>query len=436
MFDSKTWTNIADVQGPDHVKVRQISLKDLAAEAGTFDVLKVDSEGAEWDVFSDEHALATLGYPRIFLELHTGFMRAGGRKPERPVLDLLRSGYEVRTNGPTGPLLCADWSASDSDIAARSWIWAERPAAQVGAGVGKLKLVAMAVRRPGGLNAGFELLKARTGECTTGPNALMTRMAEVDAHTEARIAVLLKRVLDLEVGADPRLDAPTTETGELAWPLSARGQRADDHSKPSALQRSWERLEGWCSLRKADELVRLVLENKVHCAVEVGVYGGRSLVPIGAALKSTGGVAFGIDAWSNTVAVRSADRPEDRTWWSEVDLRPIKAALLRFIADHALSEQLRLVELDSAAAFAAFSSMGTNPIDLLHIDGGHSGDRALSDVVTWGSLVRPGGIIVVDDLYLPALQSALARLREVATPLAEIVEGPEASFGVYRVGKP
>jgi hypothetical protein len=57
-------------------------------------------------------------------------------------------------------------------------------------------------------------------------------------------------------------------------------------------------LEGWCSKEKACAFIDLVLQEKPQTCVEIGVFGGKSLLPVAMALKSLGqGIVIGVDPW-------------------------------------------------------------------------------------------------------------------------------------------
>ena len=59
-------------------------------------------------------------------------------------------------------------------------------------------------------------------------------------------------------------------------------------------------LEGWCSEDKAGILIDLIVKYKPQVIVEVGVWGGKSLVPMANALRANGsGKIYGIDPWDN-----------------------------------------------------------------------------------------------------------------------------------------
>jgi predicted O-methyltransferase YrrM len=66
-------------------------------------------------------------------------------------------------------------------------------------------------------------------------------------------------------------------------------------------------LPGWCTKEKAYTLASLVIGTRPAVIVEVGVFGGRSFLPMALALKELGkGMAIGIDPWSPAASVGRA----------------------------------------------------------------------------------------------------------------------------------
>src|SRR5436190_10874383 len=58
-------------------------------------------------------------------------------------------------------------------------------------------------------------------------------------------------------------------------------------------------LPGWCQLSKGEFIAREVLHDRLVRGVEIGVYGGRSLLPAAMALREIGsGFIVGIDPFS------------------------------------------------------------------------------------------------------------------------------------------
>lgn len=167
-------------------------------------------------------------------------------------------------------------------------------------------------------------------------------------------------------------------------------------------------LEGWCSPRKALLLYALAREHKPETAVEIGIFGGRSIVPIAAALRDNGrGHVCGIETWSGAAATTHRTDFSNDFWWMNVDLGAIKKTFLQFVVAHDLHDVIKVVEAPSAKCPGLFER-----IDLLHIDGGHSTFDAAQDVVNYVTKVPPGGIVVFDDINWKSTAAGLEIIRD------------------------
>ena len=167
-------------------------------------------------------------------------------------------------------------------------------------------------------------------------------------------------------------------------------------------------LQGWCSPQKSMLLYSLARAHRPQTVVEIGIFGGRSIVPIAAALKDNGaGQVYGIETWSGSAAVSYRTNIANDFWWMTVDFPQIKGDFLEFIVRHRLHDTIRIVEAASDKCPGLFDR-----IDMLHIDGGHSTYGAAQDVVNYVSKVPSGGIIVYDDINWPSTAAGLDILRD------------------------
>ena len=167
-------------------------------------------------------------------------------------------------------------------------------------------------------------------------------------------------------------------------------------------------LEGWCSPQKALLLYDLIREHKPLKVVEIGIYGGRSIVPIAAALRDNGaGEVWGIETWSGAGATSHRTSIDNDFSWLSVDFTKIKGDFLEFVLRHGLHDTIRVVEASSDRCGGLFDR-----IDMLHIDGNHSMYQAAQDVVTYLSKVPSGGIIVYDDIDWTTTAAGLEILRD------------------------
>lgn len=156
--------------------------------------------------------------------------------------------------------------------------------------------------------------------------------------------------------------------------------------------RAMDQLDGWCSKEKASVLMDLVIHTKPEIVVEIGVFGGKSLIPMAFALRRNGsGMAYGIDPYQKDFSQVGQDG-QNLHWWSTVDHKKVLNKLLAKITQFGLKDYVHL-EIASSQDAPEIPN-----IDILHIDGNHSEESSLADVQKWVPLVREGGLIILDDL--------------------------------------
>ncbi|MCB1118522.1 MAG: class I SAM-dependent methyltransferase [Chlamydiia bacterium] len=161
------------------------------------------------------------------------------------------------------------------------------------------------------------------------------------------------------------------------------------------------RLEGWCSEYKASVMIDYVTLMKPKKIVEIGVFGGSSLIPMAFALQNNGfGKIYGIDPWSVGASIEGMD-PVNANWWSKVDHEKIYQGLLKKIEQYNLNKHIHLLRTTSEA------TPPIQNIDILHIDGNHSDTASYHDVNKWIPLVRPGGLIIFNDIHCHTTQRAV-----------------------------
>lgn len=255
-----------------------------------------------------------------------------------------------------------------------------------------------------------------------GQERILADQAAVMAASEARIGALEAQLAG---------HAPAPAKGDShAAALSPSGDLA------ARIVAALPGIEGWCTERKALWLAGLISADRCSQVLEIGVYGGRSLIPMAMAVQSlgAGGKAFGVEAWSNSVAVATETDPVNDAWWAKVDLKAIKAGFLRSVVANDVADTVVVLEMSSDQAFATISATGLGPFDLVHVDGSHSEVQALRDVELWSGLVRPGGILVLDDIEWPSVRAAREHVRRNFSDIEEIVESDAAAYGAYRRG--
>lgn len=175
--------------------------------------------------------------------------------------------------------------------------------------------------------------------------------------------------------------------------------------------------QGWCTDEKARLLAGLVLGSSPACVVEIGVFGGSSLVPLALALRKQGrGVVYGIDPWRREAALEGANDPANDAWWAAVDLEGAHRGAVEALWSRGLQTHAVLIRSGSETAAALFPA-----IDLLHLDGNHSELASTRDVTLYLPRVRPDGLIVADDVNWPTTAQALRLLADHCSVVGDLV---------------
>jgi len=162
--------------------------------------------------------------------------------------------------------------------------------------------------------------------------------------------------------------------------------------------KNYEQIEGWCTIEKAIKMMEYIPES-AKTAVELGVWGGRSLLPI--AFKCTGDV-YGIDAWAVDASLEGKNDVANDEWWKTIDYNKM------YNYTHTLMNKykchnVKLLRMKSTDAVKLFDN---DSIDFLHQDSNHSEETSCAEVEIYFTKVKPGGIWCFDDTNWPTTQKA------------------------------
>jgi hypothetical protein len=154
----------------------------------------------------------------------------------------------------------------------------------------------------------------------------------------------------------------------------------------------------------------LIVKTKPELVVEIGVFGGKSLVPQALTMKWMGrGKIVGIDPWSREEALVGDEGEGHARWWSGLDFEGIYRCCLRAIENHQVQGHCELLRMTSEQAALRFLP---SSIDILHIDGNHSEGASCRDVELWVPRLRGGGHLWFDDADWASTQRAVAVLNK------------------------
>lgn len=170
-------------------------------------------------------------------------------------------------------------------------------------------------------------------------------------------------------------------------------------------------MHGWCTPEKASAMYELIERERPVLVVEIGVFGGKSLVPQALALKANQrGIIYGIDPWTAEACLEGTNDPANDEWWKNaVNYDEMYLKCQHELAKHGLGRHAALMRCKSQDAACRF-----NNIDVLHIDGNHSEEVSCRDVEMWLPRMKQGGYVWVDDCDWSTTQRAQALVLEKA----------------------
>ena len=193
-------------------------------------------------------------------------------------------------------------------------------------------------------------------------------------------------------------------------------------------------LPGWPNIQREKQLAQLVLDRTPALIVEIGVWGGRSLIPQALALqynatvsKTRSGHIYGIDPYDACEVKKNAVQGDD--WFpGQNTMDEAYGNLLATLKLYELEEYASLIKEKSETVLNKLVNNFTlENIDILNIDGGHTEEASTRDVEVWVPRVKPGGWIWFDDSHWPSVQRALKTLGNTCT-----LESDQGLYRLYR----
>lgn len=151
-------------------------------------------------------------------------------------------------------------------------------------------------------------------------------------------------------------------------------------------------LDGWCSVPKAQTLAAAVIALRPSVSLEIGVWGGRSLLPIALAHREIGkGRVIAIDPWSRAASEEGQSGANRKWWGQEADHELVYRRFMKWCLD------LNVAHLVNVHRAPSNNVSPPACIDLLSLDGNH-GPQVHKDVERFCPCVRVGGLVFLDDL--------------------------------------
>lgn len=187
-------------------------------------------------------------------------------------------------------------------------------------------------------------------------------------------------------------------------------------------------VDGWCGEEKAYAMAELILSTRPTLIVELGIFGGRSLLTQAIAVREMHSKALlvGVDPWRREAATEGETGGENEAWWSSVDLDDIHSKFMGHLWGFGLQDHCIVMRCTSDIASRSFCDRS---IDILHIDSNHSEEVSCREVRTWLPLMKTGGMIWMDDLDWKSTLKAQGLLHESCT----LVRTIDDKCGLFRV---
>ncbi|MCK0206465.1 glycosyltransferase [Starkeya koreensis] len=149
--------------------------------------------------------------------------------------------------------------------------------------------------------------------------------------------------------------------------------------------------------------------------VEIGVYRGRSLLPMALSFAARGGRSYGIDPYLRSAAYEQDIPPAQfdavTAFIEATDYDAVHDEFLRRRDEVKLASSCELLRETSARAGGLLRARGILA-DMVHIDGNHDRAHALADVMNYIGIMTDGAILVLDDIDWPSVGDALSYAKE------------------------
>lgn len=156
-------------------------------------------------------------------------------------------------------------------------------------------------------------------------------------------------------------------------------------------------VKGFLDPREGARLYDLALDASANGpCLEVGSYCGRSTLYLGSACRARGQILYALDHH------RGSEEHQPGEAYHDPEL--VDPASGRFDSFRQFRHTLARAGLEDTvvplvAASAQVARHWLTPLALVFIDGGHSREAALTDYRCWAGHVRPGGYLVIHDLF-------------------------------------
>ncbi|SMC96153.1 Methyltransferase domain-containing protein [Desulfocicer vacuolatum DSM 3385] len=157
------------------------------------------------------------------------------------------------------------------------------------------------------------------------------------------------------------------------------------------------RVKGFLDSEEAVTLYETALEaGKKGPCLEVGSYCGKSAVYLGTACKENDTVLFSIDHHRGSEEQQKGEQYFDPELYDD---REQCVDTFRFFRKTLTNFELTDVVVPIVCKSSLAAKTWSTPLSLVFIDGGHSFEAAFNDYNCWARHIRPGGYLVIHDIF-------------------------------------
>jgi predicted O-methyltransferase YrrM len=192
---------------------------------------------------------------------------------------------------------------------------------------------------------------------------------------------------------------------------------------------NYEKIHGWCTLEKANKMIDLVNLCKPSLVVELGVFGGRSLLALALACKynNKNSKVIGVDAWTSEASLEGTNSKENDEWWANINYADMQNYTETVMKENEVND---IVELWKAKSADVINQFADNSIDILHQDSNHSEEVSVKEVEIYSPKLKTGGYWIFDDINWDTTKKAQDLL--VSKGFVEIYVDSKNEWKIYR----
>lgn len=161
---------------------------------------------------------------------------------------------------------------------------------------------------------------------------------------------------------------------------------------------------GWHSLAESNFYKALVNKVKNGIIVEIGVYGGVSLLGVVETCQKNNNHIYGIDPWENINTANGQQMSNEQKKTYREIIKSVRLNLENIVKFEGYNKTVTLISDFSKNAVSQFKN---GSIDVIFIDGDHSYKSVYEDLNIWFPKIKKDGVIWGDDFNWKSVQLAV-----------------------------